>query len=418
MDVISEPLLQVFFDGLRQQVHFARDLQQRTNKIVAEGFSAFGYIDVLEPKLSAITADLLRADGSHGQGDVFIRSFVRALGVPGRGAAPRIYTEARTQFIERNQRRIDLKLVWSDFVLGVENKPWALDQDEQIEDYVAHLQKEAGGHFLLAYLSADGSDPAPTSISRERLEELKKHGEKGGIRVLSYTQVMCQWLDECIRECQAEKVRWFLRDFRDYILQNVGGRKMSVSDDIIVAYALVNKANLELASAIAARFKEVKRSVICKFSEALENELTRRESRIKMFQNQLKSDPLYNWKGFYFGKSEWQGTFSIGIQHPGECKHFYFGVKKERKQAGRIFPGLGAKLDSVFGPGEQPTPDWDWWQYLNEYGDWGDGQVLVSMYELERGKALDDLCFRLLRVFEIAEPEIDKAVSETSHQQY
>lgn len=416
MDVVSEAVVRGFFDGLRQQVNFARDLLQRTNRNLADGFSVFGYIDVLEPKLSAITADLLREDGSHGQGDVFIRAFLRALGVQDRGSPPRIHTEARTQFIERSQRRIDLKLVWSDFVLGIENKPWALDQDDQIDDYVADLQKETGGRFLLAYLSADGSDPAPTSISCERLKELKKLGEKGGIRVLSYPDVMCQWLDECIRECQAERVRWFLRDFRDYILRNVGGRKMSVSDDIIVAYALLNKANLELASAVGTRFDEVKRSVICKFSEALENELIRRESRIKIFQNELKSDPLGKWKGLYFGKSEWQGAFSIGIQAHGEGKRFYFGVVKERKHAGRIFPGLGAKLDSIFGRGEQATPGWDWWQYLSEYGDWGNEQILVSMYELERGKALDDLCSRLLCAFETAEPDIDNALAETSQQ--
>lgn len=273
----SELLLRGFFDGLRQQSQFVRDLNLRTNKLLAERFSPFSYLDVMEPKLSSITADLLQPDGSHGQGDVFLRAFLLAIGVPDRGAPVRIRVEQPTRFIESVQRRVDIKLCWNDFIVGIENKPWALDQLDQLEDYVNDLDRESKGRFLCVYLSGDGTPPDSSSISPERRVALE---QKRQLKILSYPKIMCGWLDDCILKCQADKVRWFLRDFREYLLRQfprsaLEGRTMNVSDDVIVAYALLNKHNLELASAVGARFSRIKSAVISKFAEALEEELSR-----------------------------------------------------------------------------------------------------------------------------------------------
>jgi PD-(D/E)XK nuclease superfamily protein len=162
--VISEPLCS-FFDGLHQQNQFARELNQRTNRFLAEKFSPLSYIDVAEPKLSWITADLLQPDGSHGQGEVFLRAFLRALGIANRRAPAQIRVEQPTRFIESIQRRVDIKLCWSDFIVGIENKPWALDQLNQLEDYVNDLDRESKGRFLCVYLSGDGLPPDKSSIS-------------------------------------------------------------------------------------------------------------------------------------------------------------------------------------------------------------------------------------------------------------
>jgi hypothetical protein len=149
--VISEPLLRSFCDGLRQQSEFAREVNQRTNKFLAEKFSPFIYLDIAEPKLSSITADLLQPDGSHGQGDAFLRAFLRVIGIADRGAPVQIRVEQPTRFIESIQRRVDIKLCWSDFIVGIENKPWALDQVNQLEDYINDLDRESKGRFLCVY---------------------------------------------------------------------------------------------------------------------------------------------------------------------------------------------------------------------------------------------------------------------------
>ena len=256
--MISEPALRSFLDALHQQMGFARELTQRTNKFLAEKFSPFFYLDVAEPKLSSITADLLQPDGTRGQGDVFLRAFLRVLGIADRDAPVQIRTEQPTRFIESIQRRVDIKLCWNDFIVGIENKPWALDQPNQLEDYVNDLGRESKGRFLCVYLSRDGLPPAESSISSERRTLLERRSQ---LKILSYPKIMCAWLDECIRECEADKVRWFLRDFREYLLRqfpvsDLEGRIMNISDDVIVAYALQNKHNLELVFRLSWKWRK------------------------------------------------------------------------------------------------------------------------------------------------------------------
>jgi hypothetical protein len=113
---------------------------------------------------------------------------------------------------------MDVTVRWNDgFILAIENKPWAGDQDDQLEDYIEHLVGVSHGQFLLVYLSHSGDDPDTRSISADKLEELKKNGH---VKILSYSSVMLRWLRGCLRECQAEKIRWFLRDFEHYLSRN------------------------------------------------------------------------------------------------------------------------------------------------------------------------------------------------------
>ena len=42
--------------------------------------------------------------------------------------------------------------------MGIENKPWAIEQTDQIKDYVEHMRAKYGD-FAIVYLSGDGSEP-------------------------------------------------------------------------------------------------------------------------------------------------------------------------------------------------------------------------------------------------------------------
>jgi len=37
--------------------------------------------------------------------------------------------------------------------------------------------------------------------------------------MLDYRSGLVAWLDQCIECCEAESVRWFLRDFRSYVME-------------------------------------------------------------------------------------------------------------------------------------------------------------------------------------------------------
>lgn len=209
--------LGTFFAGLAPAVSVASEAQRVLDRVAATQFSVFHFFKENENLVSGIFADLLRPDGSHGQGTAFLRLFLREIDRGGKcsirkagdyGALERcsVYTEYGTSA----RRRIDIVLKLRDKWIGIENKPWAGDQRHQLQDYLDFL-REKDKEACVLYLSGDGWDAA--SIRDEDREHyltipygLTKRGPS-----------IAHWVAECHRHCRAENVRWFLNDLLMYI---------------------------------------------------------------------------------------------------------------------------------------------------------------------------------------------------------
>ena len=222
----AETELDRFFSGLESYDHVWWKAKESLDVHLARAFSVFDYIQPDENGLSRIIADLLDPGGKHGQGVTFLRAFLDML--RDEGAAVRqdgefdlsksqIRCEAATTYISHNLRRIDIRIELSRvFGIGIENKPWAGEQPDQLSDYHLELKKRYGEDgFVLCYLCPQGKNPE-TLKPREK-EALESQGR---FRILHYSSHLRKWLDECIREVQADKVRSFLKDFRVYLDRN------------------------------------------------------------------------------------------------------------------------------------------------------------------------------------------------------
>jgi PD-(D/E)XK nuclease superfamily len=219
----SEPRMETkitdFFGNFRLLTMTVRETIRNADLYLSSDFNVFDYVSPDEVLLSRIITDLIHPEGKHGQGKLFLNQFLKLIGLTDLiAAAPVTITqEDPTTYINRSGRRIDATIEMGKFAVGVENKPWAADQQTQIRDYAEHLSKKYGRHYLLVYLSSDGNDPSAESISTEDLDRLK---EQGLFRTWAYGVEFRGWLTGCYKECQSEKVRWFLRDFIDYVERN------------------------------------------------------------------------------------------------------------------------------------------------------------------------------------------------------
>lgn len=118
-----------------------------------------------------------------------------------------------TEHVIDQNRRIDLVLRFGeagDRWIGIENKPWAREQEDQLKDYAAYVQARDHDAAIL-YLSGDGS-PAKTMPP----------GGQSSYGVIPYRESATgpsveHWVRSCMERCEAEKVRWFLHDMLDYI---------------------------------------------------------------------------------------------------------------------------------------------------------------------------------------------------------
>jgi len=209
--------LDEFYRTVATRIEQFQGERQAADLYEAAGFNVFGYIDPNENCLSDVIHDLLDPSGKHGQGRLFLDLFLEAIGLEPESVHPpfRVKREDHTLYCSSPERRIDITLEAGDWGIGIENKPFSDEAADQLKDYSLHLRRKYGQRFTLAYLSGDGSEP--TSLSTTDLAMLQAAQQ---FTSLAYRIGLHEWLERCTQACKAEKVRWFLRDFAEYVNTN------------------------------------------------------------------------------------------------------------------------------------------------------------------------------------------------------
>ena len=210
--------LRAFFAGLAPAISVAVEAQRRLDRVAATKFSVFHYFKENENLVSGIFADLLRPDGSHGQGVAFLRLFLEEIDRGGkasiRGSADYVSLErcaVYTEYPTFAGRRIDIVLKLDGKWIGIENKPWAGEQEDQLQHYLKFLQWQDAEACVL-YLSGRGGHAGTIKDVDHYLTIPYGRTQEG--------PSVAHWVAECHRRCDAENVRWFLKDLLKYIGSN------------------------------------------------------------------------------------------------------------------------------------------------------------------------------------------------------
>ncbi len=221
-------LLTKFFTPLEFEYRVRKEL----NRYLALEFNVFSLFPICENTISDIIAFLLNPEGAHGQGYLFLKEFLEVLKeknevLKEKLEAFEILDVFSEVYVVREKstytgRRIDIFIKLPGFTIGIENKPWAGEQDRQLIDYSKFLEEVKEKESLLIYL--DGYGREAKSIG-EAKEILKKEGK---FLEVSYNNFLKHWLKKCYTVCEAEKVRMFLKDFINWIEANF---KEEVSED-------------------------------------------------------------------------------------------------------------------------------------------------------------------------------------------
>jgi len=221
--------LRNFLNRYRDIQAIARQAEEKIERFTAARFSIFHFWNPNEVALSGLIADFLNPQGRHGQGPLFLEKFLSLLNRQLKSddrlstsalSATEVTTEAATSHIESSQRRIDILAVNSKsrWVLAIENKPWAVDQVDQLPDYQAHLEaKYAYRDKVMIYLSGKGSPPQDsTKINRRWLVVMGY--QRGQIEDRRF--FLSDWLAEARDCCQVDKVRHILADWAGWVAAN------------------------------------------------------------------------------------------------------------------------------------------------------------------------------------------------------
>lgn len=201
---------------------------EKIERFTAARFSVFDYCWPDEMALSRLMASLLEPRGRHGQQELFLKLFIgglsRKLELTGQERLPimdlretTIYTEVATSHIENTRRRIDILLVNPNWVLALENKPWAGEQVDQLSDYQNHLDKKYHSRRReLVYLAGDYSPPTTEASGHPAIRMGYHRGDFVGER----HYFLSDWLAEARDRCPADRVRHLLADLGCWVAAN------------------------------------------------------------------------------------------------------------------------------------------------------------------------------------------------------
>ena len=227
-----------FFKGAKQGLDVIGEIEAHLAEIevhLASGFNVFDSIkfnkNLNENLMSNVLAHLLKPDGTHGQGELFLREFLSDVPVnwlsDNDWTRVRVCREVQTRQIENDKKGIDIEIAfrindrWS--AIAIENKPWkkSTDRDQQLNDYAEHLESMYKGRFKLIYLTPDGKkDPWEASITPEKRKELEEKGKFAKASIQKWASAD-GWLKRAEDEVKAERVRWFVSDFRKALIESL-----------------------------------------------------------------------------------------------------------------------------------------------------------------------------------------------------
>ncbi len=270
MEPTQQQELERFFAEVAPRLDTAQTLDDELDRQLARRFNVFRYLRTDEMGFSKMIKDLLDPAGDHGQGAAFLRllteklDFAKGLNLD----HARVQTERQI-----DEGRLDITVeIDSSHCLAIENKSnFAHDQESQVESYLRWLKRQYG-RSLLIYLSPTGYGPSEASVNAKAVRRLATETPKrfvimpcdasnaleDGFDSLRLPFSLVDWLADCRRNCDVDRLRWYLRETETYCRQNYGGHTVTDSKkNAIEEFLRGNKKNLATALAVYETYQEL-----------------------------------------------------------------------------------------------------------------------------------------------------------------
>lgn len=212
------------YDALLDDYTAMRKEYYSWNRTKAERYNIFHILNIRHAETKTHTPfliNLLNPKGSHAHGLLFFNLFINAIAPESKKHLYKDLTISNLRVKEEKcteEGRLDIHIesvgLKERFVIVIENKINAGDQDKQLERYYNHCLKEGytDDNILLIYLTKSGYEASDYSMSKENRERLKK------VDVLvnmSYRTDIKKTLKMYIKQLNSRKVKFITKQYLD-----------------------------------------------------------------------------------------------------------------------------------------------------------------------------------------------------------
>ena len=316
-----------------------------------ERFNVFEMLGVAHYEVthSKIIAGFLNPQGSHGQGNLFLRLFLQTIETESKinidTTNAKVYTEHDT-----GDGRIDILIEdGTGHGIVIENKVYAGDQPEQLIRYNSFAEnKYKKGNYTIYYLTLYGYEASDNSAN--------------GVvyKCISYSKDIISWLQHCIRESSTMPlVRETLVQYLNHIKQLTNPDMASLNKEELLK---IMTAYPECVAAIYNEQESYKQYVYNTFVKPMFVKFGESNNLIFEDINLFSSE---RERGFFFHKNEWKHSAIFFYAERTTERDFYWGVSN---YSGGKLTVSQAKLNCFH---SKPNEYWPYgWEYLSRYRDW------------------------------------------------
>ena len=182
-------------------------------------FDILGVSSFEETTHSAFLANLLSSQGSHAQGDIFMRTFIDRVIPKSRRL---VFASLAGDDYEVVCEKGGIEFGWVDVLIEaadktgaviIENKIFAADQENQLQryyDYATQVLRYDEKQIAMIYLTPDGHPVSSYSLRPEKRRELI---DADVLVEISYEQDIASWLETVLSKVRAPAVSEIIRQY-------------------------------------------------------------------------------------------------------------------------------------------------------------------------------------------------------------
>ncbi len=346
-----------------------------------ERFNMFELLGIAHYEVthSKIIAGFLNPQGSHGQGDLFLRLFLQTIENKDEINIDTSNANVHTEY-DTGNGRIDILIEDHAARHGIiiENKVYAGDQPEQLIRYNSFSEKKyEKENYTIYYLTLYGYEASNNSA-------------KGvTYKCISYSEHIIKWLHKCIHESATMPlVRETLVQYLNHIKQLTNQDMDSINKEALLK-AMV--ANPEATAAICNSQEEYKKYV---YSTYVRPEFENYAKEKGLLFEDVNMFSGRGGRGFYFRKKDWvSAAIWIYTDRSGEWD-FYWGISNYNGDCMKVDK---IKLDCL---NNKPTDSFPYgFEDLKQYAHWNP-DTISEMIKGKYVKFITDLVNKAIEELE------------------
>lgn len=389
-----------FLEKIRIEIASYNKAKQKYHDRLSPEFSLFSLFKQNEMSISRCISFLLNPGESHAQSHLFLHDFYSKFLSSYRKPDEILCQLEKSIDIVKNDdiglRRLDVYIETDELLIGIENKPWATDSKDQLNNYAEWLSQQAnkkGKHWKLIYLS-------PSEYSEDSLSAENKKKYADNISHLTFYEIK-KWLDDTTPFVKSPHVKVFTESFSDYINRSINIEpSMELSSDLI-ELVIKKRKNLNAAIVIAKNLPSIKAAIMNNFIDHLIDNIPP-DIHIGFEEDTFKAEKSYcGFNVLFLNSHKYHLTFSFDSTR---LRDFFWGferrdetpAKNKSKNHIEIIKSMNEIFPEYVKYAEKRYDNYPWWcqseNTLNFPNNWNeDDSIWEKLQNTGPGSFVDKI---------------------------